>query len=555
MPPRILIVDDEPGIRNVLTSLLKERGFETQTAGTAAEGLKAVSENFFNVIVLDIILPDAAGTQILDKLDKTSPDSEVVLITGHASLDTAIQALRNKSYDYIQKPFRLGQLLESIEGALEHQRLTIENRRMLEQLKFLNNISSQIVKTLDLDAVLKQLLYQSMNFFNADSGAIYLKDGQQWILRQYSGVTKRFVSEFGSLPSDHPIVREAANSKVSITDSSNGHAGSSWASVPLMYLERPLGVMILTVKLGKRFDDEDKRLLSIVGAQAGSFIYNSVLYGQAEETRSYLDGLVRNTAEAIITYSLDGRVKTWNDAAAKTFGYMEKEALGRYMPIIPEDKLEDVRKLLAKVGQGEVVSNYETMSRRKDGILIPVMITYSPVKDSNGKVVGISSISRDVTIMHQMEQEQVKTKVLEAKSRIREVLIDVIPLLMRRKIPEEERNEFISLLSARLEEAIYDDYLGGKENIDLATMGQSIAQVFNDLGGEFSAKVEGDEIVVIAKRCPWGNETRRNPVTCMLTKSVSARFAKRAWGGAKVHMTKTLANKDDCCRIVIKKSS
>ena len=555
MPPRILIVDDEPGIRNVLTSLLKERGFETQTAGTAAEGLKAVSENFFNVIVLDIILPDAAGTQILDKLDKTSPDSEVVLITGHASLDTAIQALRNKSYDYIQKPFRLGQLLESIEGALEHQRLTIENRRMLEQLKFLNNISSQIVKTLDLDAVLKQLLYQSMNFFNADSGAIYLKDGQQWILRQYSGVTKRFVSEFGSLPSDHPIVREAANSKVSITDSSNGHAGSSWASVPLMYLERPLGVMILTVKLGKRFDDEDKRLLSIVGAQAGSFIYNSVLYGQAEETRSYLDGLVRNTAEAIITYSLDGRVKTWNDAAAKTFGYMEKEALGRYMPIIPEDKLEDVRKLLSKVGQGEVVSNYETMSRRKDGILIPVMITYSPVKDSNGKVVGISSISRDVTIMHQMEQEQVKTKVLEAKSRIREVLIDVIPLLMRRKIPEEERNEFISLLSARLEEAIYDDYLGGKENIDLATMGQSIAQVFNDLGGEFSAKVEGDEIVVIAKRCPWGNETRRNPVTCMLTKSVSARFAKRAWGGAKVHMTKTLANKDDCCRIVIKKSS
>jgi PAS domain S-box-containing protein len=313
--------------------------------------------------------------------------------------------------------------------------------------------------------------------------------------------------------------------------------------------------MILTVKLGKRFDDEDKRLLSIVGAQAGSFIYNSVLYGQAEETRSYLDGLVRNTAEAIITYSLDGRVKTWNDAAAKTFGYMEKEALGRYMPIIPEDKLEDVRKLLSKVGQGEVVSNYETMSRRKDGILIPVMITYSPVKDSNGKVVGISSISRDVTIMHQMEQEQVKTKVLEAKSRIREVLIDVIPLLMRRKIPEEERNEFISLLSARLEEAIYDDYLGGKENIDLATMGQSIAQVFNDLGGEFSAKVEGDEIVVIAKRCPWGNETRRNPVTCMLTKSVSARFAKRAWGGAKVHMTKTLANKDDCCRIVIKKSS
>jgi PAS domain S-box-containing protein len=555
MPPKILIVDDEPGIRNVLTSLLKEKGFETATAGTAAEGLKAVSEDFYNVIVLDIILPDAAGTQILEKLDKNSPDSEVVLITGHASLDTAIQALRNKSYDYIQKPFRLGQLLESIEGALEHQRLTLENRRMLEQLKFLNNISSQIVKTLDLDAVLKQLLYQSMNFFSADSGAIYLKDGQQWMLRQYSGVTKRFVSEFGALASDHPIVRDAASARVSITDGSNGHSGSSWASVPLMYLERPVGVMILTVKLGNRFDDEDRRLLSIVGAQAGSYIYNSVLYGQAEETRSFLDGLIRNTAEAIITYSLDGRVKTWNDAAASTFGYSEKEALGRYIPIVPEDKLEDARKLLARVGNGEVVSNSETMSRRKDGTMIPVMVTYSPVKDSNGKVVGISSISRDVTILHQMEQEQVKSKLLEAKSKIREVIIDVIPLLMRRQVPEAERNEFISLLSTRLEEAIYDDYLGGRTKVDLLTMGTSIAQVFNDLGGDFSSKVEGDEVVVIGKRCPWANESRRNPVTCMLTKSISARFAKHAWGGAKVQVTKTLANKDDCCRIIIKKTT
>jgi len=265
--------------------------------------------------------------------------------------------------------------------------------------------------------------------------------------------------------------------------------------------------------------------------------------------------LIRNTAEAIITYSLDGRVKTWNDAAAQTFGYSEKEALGRYMPIVPEDKLEEVRKLLARVGKGEVVSNHETLRRRKDGTLIPIMVTYSPVKDSTGKVVGISSISRDVTILHQIEQEQVKTKVLEAKSKIREVIIDVIPLLMRRQIPEEERNEFISLLSTRLEEAIYDDYLGGKVDIDLDTMGESIAQVFNDLGGDFSATVQGDEIVVIGKRCPWGNETRRNPVTCMLTKSISARFAKHAWGGAKVHVTKTLANKDDCCRILIKKST
>ena len=348
MAPKVLIVDDEAGIRNVLTSLLKERGFETATAGTAAEGLRIIGNDFYNVIVLDIILPDLTGTELLDKINRASPDSEVVLITGHASLDTAIQALRKKSFDYIQKPFKLSQLLESIEGALEHQRLIIETRRMLEQLKFLNNISSQIIKTLDLDSVLKQLLYQSMNFFRADSGAIYLKSGQQWMLRQYTGVTKKFVAEFGVLPSDHPIVRDAASAKVNITDGNNGHSGSSWASVPLVYLDRPLGVMILTVKSGKRFDDEDKRLLAIVGAQAGSFVYNSVLFGQAEETRSFLEGLIRNTADAIITYSLDGKIRTWNDSAARTYGYTEEEAQGRYMVIVPEDQLEEMRQIMVR---------------------------------------------------------------------------------------------------------------------------------------------------------------------------------------------------------------
>ncbi|MCU0861034.1 MAG: response regulator [Methanomassiliicoccales archaeon] len=554
MASKVLIVDDEAGIRNVLTSLLKERGFETSTAGTGAEALKMLGSEFYNVIVLDIILPDMTGTQLLDKIERTSSDSEVVLITGHASLDTAIQAVRKKSYDYIQKPFKLGQLLEAIEGALEHQRLTIENRRMLEQLKFLNNISSQIMKTLDLDSVLKHLLYQSMNFFRADSGAIYLRSGTDWMLRQYSGVTKRFVTEFNVLGSDHPIVRDAASARVNITDGNNGHAGSSWASVPLMYMDRPMGVMILTVKAGKRFDEEDKRLLAIVGAQAGSYIYNSVLFSQAEETRSYLEGLVRNTADAIITYSLDGKIRTWNDAATRIYGYGEAEALGRYMIIVPEDRLDDMRIIMGKVGSGEVVDNHETVRRRKDGTLIPVLATYSPVKDSGGKVVGVSSISRDITTLRQMEEEQVRIQVLEAKSKIREVIIDVIPLLMRRQVPEDERNEFISLLSQRLEEAIYDDYLGGKESVDLKTMGESIAHVLNDLGGEFTSRVEEDEIVILGTKCPWDNQSRRNPVTCMLTKSIAARFAKRAWGEAKVHVTKSLANRDDCCRVVIRRS-
>jgi PAS domain S-box-containing protein len=556
MAPKVLVIDDEEGIRNVLTSLLKEKGFEITSASSASDGLKLISQRFFNVVVLDVILPDMLGTQVLDKIAITSPDTEVVLITGHASLETAIQAVRKGTYDYILKPFKLGQLLESIDGALEHQRLTIENRRMLEQLKFLNNISSQLIKTLDLDAVLKQLLYQSMNFFRADSGAIYIRNGSTWTLRQYTGVTKKFVTDFGVLPTDHPIVKEASNARVSFTSSNggNGVPTSSWASVPLTYGDKPLGAMVLTVKSGRLFDDEDKRFLAIVGAQAGSYIYNSVLYNQAEETRVFLDGLVRNTADSIITYSLDGKVKTWNEASSRVFGYSEKEAIGRYMPVVPEDQLDQMRLIMSKVGNGDVVADLEAMRRKKDGDLVPMMATYSPIRDASGKVVGITSISRDVTLMRQMEKDQLRSRVLEAKTKIREVLIDVIPLLMKRQVPESERNDFILLLSCKLEEALYDDYLGGKVNVDMKTMGEAVASVFNDLGGKFTSEVKGDEIIVLGTKCPWDNDVRRNPVTCMLTKSVAARFAKRAWGGSKVTVSQSMANKDDCCRVIIKRA-
>lgn len=556
MAPRILVIDDEQGIRNVLTSLLKEKGFEITSASSAAEGLKLLTQSFYNVIVLDVILPDMMGTELLDKIESTSSDSEVVLITGHASLETAIQAVRKRTYDYILKPFKLGQLLEAIDGALEHQRLTIENRRMLEQLKFLNNISSQLIKTLELDSILKQLLYQSMNFFRADSGAIYLRSNNVWTLRQYTGVTKKFVNDFGVLPPEHPIVKEASNARVSFTASGsiNGASGSSWASIPLVYADRPLGVMVLTVKSGRLFDEEDKRLLAIVGAQAGSYIYNSVLYGQAEETRIFLEGLVRNTADSIITYSLDGKVKTWNEAATKVFGYSEKEAIGRYMPVIPESQLDDMRQIMARVGNGDLVTNLETQCRRKDGTMMPVQVTYSPIRDASGKVVGITSISRDVTLLRQVEEEQLRSRVLEAKAKIREVLIDVIPMLMKRQVPEAERNDFISMLSKKLEEVLYDDYLGGIENVDMKTMGEVVAHVLNDLGGKFTSEVKGDEIVVLGNKCPWNNDVRRNPVTCMLTKSIAARFAKKAWGGAKVTVTQSMANKDDCCRVIIKRA-
>ena len=551
----MLIVDDEVGIRNVLTELLRERGFDSSAVATGTEGLKAVVAGFHNIVILDIGLPDIDGTKLLERINAISPDTEVILVTGHATLSTAIEGLRKHIYDYIPKPFKLGQLLESIDGALEHQRLKVENRRMLDQLKYLNNITSQVSRTMDVDLILKQLLFVTMNYFHADSGAIYLRNREEWALKQHSGVTKKFLSDFSVLGADHPIAKEAARSSVSFAaDESNGHSAPSWASVPLVYNDRPVGIMVIVVEGGRRFDDEDKRLLSIVGAQAGSSIYNSVAFLRGEEKRTYLEGLIENAPDAVVTYALDGMVRSWNPAAASLYGYGEKEAIGRYLLIVPDDQLEEMRAIMVRVANGEQVSNLETMRTRRDGTLVDVEVGYSPVRDPGGKIVGIASMSRDISDRKRKESDLREKAVNSAQNDAKELIMRLVPLALGRDVSGEERDSQIPMLTSKLGDALFDRYFSTGEAVTSEKMGQAVAGFFNELGGQFEFQVNGNGVVVIGRRCPWHNEELRNPGTCAFTKALSAAFAQRAWGSAKVTISQSLANRDDCCRVVIHRS-
>ncbi|MBM4237886.1 MAG: PAS domain S-box protein, partial [Euryarchaeota archaeon] len=372
--------------------------------------------------------------------------------------------------------------------------------------------------------------------------------------REHKGVSSKFVRDFSELGNDHGIIRQAADFKAAVVgDEGEAETRHAWASVPLLYRDETYGVMVLVSKRPAALGEEERRTLTILGSQAGGAIYNALLYDATEQMKRYLEGLIRDSADPIVTYDLEGRARGWNEAASKLYAFGPEEVLGKVLVEVPEDRREETLALFERVGRGGTIADLETVRRRKDGSFVHVAVTYSPIADSAGTVIGISSISRDLTLKRSIEEERIRTKVLEARGRIREVLVDVVPLILRRRIPEQDRNEFVSVLSLRLEEALYDDYLGDDAPIDAVTLGESISKVFNDMGGSFVAEASGDEIAVTGTRCPWGNETKRNPVTCMLTKSISSRFAKRALGGVKVDLTRTLANRDDRCEIVIRR--
>ena len=119
---------------------------------------------------------------------------------------------------------------------------------------------------------------------------------------------------------------------------------------------------------------------------------------QNEQTGNLLAAIVDSSDDAIVSKNLDGIITSWNKSAERMFGYSAKEAIGQHISlIIPQDRRTEEIDILARLRKGERVDHFDTVRRRKDGGLLNVSLTISPVRDASGKVVGASKVARDIS--------------------------------------------------------------------------------------------------------------------------------------------------------------
>jgi len=126
----ILVVDDESGMRETLRDIFRLPGYTVDLASTGEEALAKAREKFYNVVILDIRLPDLDGVEVLKGIKESSPDTEVVIITAYASLQSSVDALNLGAHAYIMKPFDVGAVRKTVADAVEKQRLIRENREL-----------------------------------------------------------------------------------------------------------------------------------------------------------------------------------------------------------------------------------------------------------------------------------------------------------------------------------------------------------------------------------------------------------------------------------------
>jgi DNA-binding NtrC family response regulator len=132
---KILIIDDDPSITRSLELAFVERGFEVITSNDGKKGLEKFEEGGVAIILTDLKMPGMDGIEILRKVKERSPETEVIIITGHADVPSAIQAMKLGAYDYISKPLNLDELEVLVERALERRQLVDENLNLKDQLK------------------------------------------------------------------------------------------------------------------------------------------------------------------------------------------------------------------------------------------------------------------------------------------------------------------------------------------------------------------------------------------------------------------------------------
>jgi len=154
--PRLLLVDDEPRLLSSLYELLQGRGYQLVTAATGSEALAHLSRLQFDLVLLDLRLPDIGGHEIMDFINEKGIGADVIVMSGEIGIDAAIGALKRGAYDYLRKPYSREELLKTVANALKQRRLEDANARIANQLensekmyRYLVDSSPDIIYTLN----------------------------------------------------------------------------------------------------------------------------------------------------------------------------------------------------------------------------------------------------------------------------------------------------------------------------------------------------------------------------------------------------------------------
>ena len=164
----ILIVDDEKAVADVLKDFISDEGRSIDVCHDGLEGINHIQNNLYDLIIVDLMMPKVGGLDVLKYAKKANPDVLVIIITGYASLETAIMAVKEGAYDYIRKPCKLEEIRIAVNNATDKIKLFRENRGLLKEIKDAYHELMLLKKEKKADKKIS-----SINFFSSNMPSLH----------------------------------------------------------------------------------------------------------------------------------------------------------------------------------------------------------------------------------------------------------------------------------------------------------------------------------------------------------------------------------------------
>jgi two-component system cell cycle response regulator len=184
---RILLVEDDSFFREVFTDLLKEDGYSVDVAVSGEEALEMIGKGGYHLVVTDLVMRDVSGLDILSEVKRLDPATAVIMVTGHANVETAIYALKNGATDYLMKPINQDEFRHIVAHCMEQRRLLDENLE-LKGLVNLFQVSQNIANCLELDRIYSMLTDALMKEVGVNRALGYFSDNSQLTLHELKGI-------------------------------------------------------------------------------------------------------------------------------------------------------------------------------------------------------------------------------------------------------------------------------------------------------------------------------------------------------------------------------
>ncbi len=312
----ILVIDHDPDAALLLSDFLEREGYAVAVARTGAEGLRLIRRGTFALVLLDLDLPDLEGASIMREAGQVEAPPEVIVVTGRATVDSAIQAVESRSAGYILKPVDLSRLGSIVARVFDRRRLAQDNARLhaelaerLAESEALAAISATVSSTLDVREALRRICRELVRFLGADTAAAYLQDlasgrlvptAAYHVPREHLDTlssTPLPLTEQGSFLSlwqeRRPVFSDDVSRDARFTHGMfQSFPHQSGLLLPLIVEDEVIGGFYVVWWTARRgFSERELRGLDRVCEQVGFFLRNARLYEQAERNQHRLEVL------------------------------------------------------------------------------------------------------------------------------------------------------------------------------------------------------------------------------------------------------------------------